>query len=422
VNHKPAILLIEDDLHMSTLITILLEEAGYTVTTADTAGKGLQAARSQAPDLVLLDWMLPDQPGIEVCQILKQETSHTFLPILMLTARGKLTDRVAGLDAGADDYLTKPFDSEELLARVRSLMRIRGAEIERVSALDALESKHQELQSTYNELRGTKSQLIQSAKLAALGALISGVSHELANPLMQLHTTADELQSALENNPQVQPQLETLNQNIKHIRKILYSLSTFAHYGGIKQSWQNPKELIEHVENVRRASLEALGIELSIDCPDDLPMIWADPAVMQQALLNLLINAEQALKGWPNAKIYVRAFLDTTNIGTPPLLNNYQHQPTNSGELAVVIDIADNGPGLPAKIAEHLFEPFVTTQAQGQGSGLGLSSTYGTITQHGGTLYTTTVSGQGTTFRIMLPCDVRSVSIESSNAVAEQIQ
>src|SRR4030095_3215870 len=94
---------------------------------------------------------LPDVQGVHLCRKLKARSSNTFLPILMLTARGETADRVAGLDAGADDYLIKPFDTEQLLARVRALLRIRVAEVERGNALAALARQHAELQEAYNQ-------------------------------------------------------------------------------------------------------------------------------------------------------------------------------------------------------------------------------------------------------------------------------
>ncbi|HZO28577.1 MAG TPA: response regulator transcription factor [Chloroflexota bacterium] len=116
------ILLIEDDPAIVSLVGLGLRYEGFRVTTAATGLDGLRAALADAPDLVVLDWMLPGLDGIEVCRRLRGQTE---LPIIMLTARDAVHDRVAGLEAGADDYLVKPFHFDELLARIRARLRRR---------------------------------------------------------------------------------------------------------------------------------------------------------------------------------------------------------------------------------------------------------------------------------------------------------
>lgn len=123
------LLLIEDDPDVSILIRQLLSEDGHQVITAATAEEGLTWFDPQIMDLVLLDAMLPGMSGWELCHELKRNQPAPYVPIMMLTARADLDDRVRGLDAGADDYLTKPFDIDELLAHVRAMLRIRRAEV-----------------------------------------------------------------------------------------------------------------------------------------------------------------------------------------------------------------------------------------------------------------------------------------------------
>ncbi len=120
------ILLIEDDAELALAVTKKLSNVGFDVTTAQTAEEGLKAVQVRQPDLVLLDLNLPDMDGIDVCQQLRRDSS---VPIIMLTGRGEETDRVVGLEVGADDYVTKPFSLRELVARVRAVLRrFSGAE------------------------------------------------------------------------------------------------------------------------------------------------------------------------------------------------------------------------------------------------------------------------------------------------------
>jgi two-component system phosphate regulon response regulator PhoB len=119
----PHVLVVEDEGALAELLKYNLEKEGYRVSVAGDGEEALVAAEESPPDLVLLDWMLPKAPGVEVCRRLRarQETRNT--PIVMLTARSEETDRVRGLDTGADDYITKPFSMGELLARLRAVMR-----------------------------------------------------------------------------------------------------------------------------------------------------------------------------------------------------------------------------------------------------------------------------------------------------------
>src|SRR5581483_10751606 len=169
MNRTPTVLVVEDDIHISKLIAVLLGEAYYQARTANTAQRALELFAQLEPDLVILDWMLPDMPGDQLCRVIKERSQATFVPVLMLTARSTLADRVAGLDAGADDYVTKPFHNDELLARARALLRIRAAEVARAEAMDTLAQRHSELQHAYEQLRSTQAQLVQTSKLAALG-------------------------------------------------------------------------------------------------------------------------------------------------------------------------------------------------------------------------------------------------------------
>lgn len=119
----PYVLVVEDEDALATLLRYNLEKDGYHVGVAVDGEEALMMASERLPDLVILDWMLPKVPGIEVCRRLRAKPDARNIPIIMLTARGEETDRIRGLDTGADDYVTKPFSTTELLARVRAVLR-----------------------------------------------------------------------------------------------------------------------------------------------------------------------------------------------------------------------------------------------------------------------------------------------------------
>ncbi|MBL8548766.1 MAG: phosphate regulon transcriptional regulator PhoB [Hyphomonadaceae bacterium] len=119
----PHVLVVEDEGDVATLLKYNLEKEGYRVTVAVDGDEALLAAEETPPDLVVLDWMLPKAPGIEVCRRLRQRSETRNTPIVMLTARSDESDRIRGLDTGADDYVCKPFSVTELMARLRAVMR-----------------------------------------------------------------------------------------------------------------------------------------------------------------------------------------------------------------------------------------------------------------------------------------------------------
>jgi|TARA_R110002072_G_scaffold9326_18_gene45545 two-component system phosphate regulon response regulator PhoB len=120
---KPTILLVEDEAALVTLLRYNLEREGYQVFDARDGEEALILAKEEKPDLILLDWMLPLLSGLEVCRQLRRAPESRETPIILLTARGEETDKVRGLDSGADDYITKPFSPAELIARIRAVLR-----------------------------------------------------------------------------------------------------------------------------------------------------------------------------------------------------------------------------------------------------------------------------------------------------------
>ena len=132
------VVVIEDDRDLLQLLDHNLRKAGHQVQTATAGGEGLALVKQHAPDLVLLDVMLPDLPGTEVCRAIKADAATSAVPVVMLTARGEEIDRIVGFELGADDYVTKPFSTRELLLRIQAILR-RGAAVDEEAAAQQVE-------------------------------------------------------------------------------------------------------------------------------------------------------------------------------------------------------------------------------------------------------------------------------------------
>jgi signal transduction histidine kinase len=407
------ILVVEDDPFIAELILLILDDpqysdqqieanAQYLAQHVETAADAFTALESSKFDLIILDWMLPDMEGDQICRAIKARYASVFLPVLMLTARNTLADRIAGLNAGADDFLSKPFNANELMARVRALLRIRAAELERVEALAALDCQHNELRKAYDQLRTAQAQLIQTSRLAALGELVAGVAHELNNPLGIILGNAELMEESAANGDD--QAVANIIHSARRAQRIVQSLLAFARQSTIEKDWYTPSDLLEQVLDLKRASIRAKGITLRVEYPQELPLFWVDGPEIQQVLLNLLLNAEYALSKRADPQIVIRIFVSTVPIGAPPILPEIQPCEENvSNAQVVVIDIADNGSGLAPEVADRLFQPFVTTKPMGEGSGLGLAISYGIVVQHGGNLQVSSKLEHGTTFRVTLP-------------------
>src|SRR5205809_1306947 len=117
------ILVVEDESDVADLLTLNFRKAGFRISTAADGASGLQKAREDRPDFIVLDLMLPKMSGLEVCKILKNDTATSHIPIIMLTAKAEEIDRIVGLEFGADDYVTKPFSPREILLRIKAILR-----------------------------------------------------------------------------------------------------------------------------------------------------------------------------------------------------------------------------------------------------------------------------------------------------------
>jgi DNA-binding response OmpR family regulator len=170
------ILVSEDDPIQAAVIAAILQEEGYQVETRETLRDTRAAVRARVPDLLLLDRMLPDGDGCLLCQELKADTATQGLPIIMLTARDRVEERVEGLLRGADDYILKPFHPKELLARVHGALRTLSLQRE-------LRQKAEELEQQHQMLVATQEQLVRSQRLAAIGEIGLAIRHEINNPL-----------------------------------------------------------------------------------------------------------------------------------------------------------------------------------------------------------------------------------------------
>jgi len=233
------------------------------------------------------------------------------------------------------------------------------------------------------ERKKAEQQLLMTSKLASIGELTARIAHELNNPLTGVIGYAQLLMDAPDVPPQVKSDLEKIYQESQRAAKIVHNLLSFARQRQPEKHLVDVNELIQKTLEMRSYRLVTSNIELHLELQAGLPRILADYHQLQQVLLNILVNAEQALA---EVKHQGKIWLSSS-----------------AGHEYVTISIRDNGPGIPKSNITRIFDPFFTTKEVGKGTGLGLSVCHGIITAHGGNIYVDSRVGKGATFTIELP-------------------
>jgi len=233
------------------------------------------------------------------------------------------------------------------------------------------------------EERRLADQLLQREKLAAIGQLVSGVAHELNNPLAGILAFAQLLEGVPQSAEEQRDAIATIQREAKRASKIVANLLLFARQRSPERSPTDVNQVMRDTLELRRYVLRTQQVEVLTQFDETLPRTWADAFQLQQVALNLLTNAEQALRAHDGARCITLA--------------------TRMHDGLLEMSVSDTGPGIPAAQLDQVFNPFFTTKAVGEGTGLGLAISDGIVRQHGGTIRVESREGAGATFTIVLP-------------------
>jgi len=226
-------------------------------------------------------------------------------------------------------------------------------------------------------------QLVQQEKLAAIGQLVSGVAHELNNPLAAVTAFAQILLATPEVDGEQRQSALTIYQEARRAAKIVSNLLTFARQHRPERRPADLNQVLSDTLELRRYAIRMAQIELDVALDPDLPLTWADPFQLQQVLLNLITNAEHALAAWDGPRWIA---LRTAHAGD-----------------TLSISVRDSGPGIGARDLNRVFNPFYTTKPVGEGTGLGLSISDGIVREHGGRIRVESAPGEGAQFVVEMP-------------------
>ncbi len=422
------ILLIDDTPDNIRFLSAILQEQGYSVRKAITGQMALTAAQALPPDLILLDINLPDLKGYQVCQQLKANEATAAVPVIFLSALDDTRDKVQAFEVGGADYITKPFQVAEVLARINNQLTIRTLQQER-------EAQNERLKQALADLHRTQSQLVQKEKMAGLGQIVAGVAHEINNPisfisgnLKPAHQYVDDLLALIELYGQEYPEptdaiaalteeidLDFLHQDLKNlmtsmqsgadrIQAVILALRVFSRLG---EADLKPVDLHECLDSTllllhHQLSGQQRGWPITVHKTyGDLPEVTCFASQLNQVFWHLITHAitdlETRFADWqPTDPKDVPAIWIETQVNAK----------------GVTLQIRDNGVGQSAQAEQRLSDPLLGPTVTDSGAWVGLATAYQIVVEmHKGQLVRRPAdAGPGTQFEIKLPLQVSAKS------------
>ena len=359
----PRVAVVEDNVD---LLAYLTQELGrwYRVQPFSDSATALRTALAEPPDLIVSDIMMPGMDGITLARKVRAGERTAEVPVILLSAREEVAAKLAGFEAGADDYVQKPFDAQELRARIELHLGLRAQTAELRKALD--------------RLKKAESSLVQSEKMVALGRMVAGVAHEMNNPLHFLRGNVSLLRKRLPEDGPLVPFLRDIEESVERMTSVTRQLLLFGRkQGGDGSASVKLSEVIPLVvKMVAPQTPKGVKIVQQIDGE----AVRANPQDLFQIVLNIVHNAIQAVD---------------------PYTGEVKIAAARSGDQ-VELSVADNGCGICKENLDRIFDPFFTTKPPGAGTGLGLSIVQELVTAQAGTVRVESEEGRGTRVAVTL--------------------
>ncbi len=414
--NKETILIVDDTPANLEVLIHLFQKEGYKVRAVTSGPMGIRSAEHDPPDIILLDVNMPEMNGFEVCRILKQNQTLSGIPVIFISALTDTFDKVTAFETGGVDFITKPFQIAEALARVRTHLALRRYQ-------HLLEIRNYDLKQALDQLQDAQSQLINSEKLASLGVLTAGIAHEINNPISFIYSSSLGISKNIDFFVKLQEKYEelfkqcngTLIQELKEFkdqndfRERMDELSVLT--GNIVNGAKRITGIVQslrHFARIDEADMKEIDIHENIDSTllllqhkignrirvvknyGPIPPVPCYPARLSQVLMNIISNGIDAIEA--KEKMTDR---EQITIATNVIEKNGSHW--------VTIEMTDTGKGIPETIIQKVFDPFFTTKPIGKGMGLGLSISSNIIREHGGIIEAKNLEQSGASFLITLP-------------------
>ena len=375
----PLVLVADDEPDVRRFLVMQLDNVD--VIEARDGAEALALAKQHVPALALIDHMMPEMDGVEVCRAIRENHATREMPIIMLTARADEQTKLQALDAGASDFLTKPFSSSELVLRLRNQLAMAAIRRE-------LADLNRELAAAMEKLKENEVLLVRNEKLSGLGQMSAGIIHEINNPLNYARAGLHALNSFKRSLPAGDHEdyaeiVGDISEGVERVAQIVADLRQFTRdddrIGG-------EADLVNVIERSRRLVSHQLGdkIAFSYKGPEKAPAT-GNANQLVQVFVNLFQNAVDAIQQRMEEKGGDPGRID---VGLRPAAGGWE------------VTVWDNGAGIPRDIIHKIYDPFFTSKDVGKGMGLGLSITHQILCRHGAHIEVDTKPGEFTCFTI----------------------
>jgi C4-dicarboxylate-specific signal transduction histidine kinase len=364
VNAKQKVLIVDDEPRNQRIIAETLQDL-FELQNASSGEEALECLKNNPADLVLLDIMMPGLNGYEVCAKIRADPALQYTKVILVSGKAMVDERLKGYEMGANDYMTKPFIAEELLAKAKVFLQLTKIESELSEMNKSLDLKVQEKAQLLIE---AEMKLMNSAKMSALGEMAGGVAHEINTPLATILLIADQ---QMERPPEdlmdfesTQGAFKTVAKAAQHISKIVQGLRFFSRDSSVDPFINTDvAKVVDDTVLLCAERFKTHGLRLEVEKTS--VFVSCRPVQIAQVLLNLLNNSFHAVQTQSDKWIRVSV-------------------KDNNG--SVEISVTDSGSGIAPEVRSKIFQPFFTTKDVGEGTGLGLSISKGIVESHKGTL------------------------------------
>ncbi|MEQ8187599.1 MAG: response regulator [Candidatus Eremiobacterota bacterium] len=372
---RSKILIVDDQPANLSILFDCLDNLNATVLLAQTGKRAVELARREAPDIIILDIVMPEMDGYQVCAVLKEQEKIRDIPVIFMSALSDTANILKGFDVGGVDYITKPIHYQEAIARISTHLKLRYMEQERVKMKEKLKEKE---------------------KLESLAVMAGGMAHNYNNILTGILGYAE---FALIDLPVDSPVRESIQEVIKsgqRAAEITKEIFLYAEGGNFLLVDTDLTVMIKQIEGLLGLSVPGT-CTLKYDLAYDLPSIYGNSTVISHMLINLIANASEAI-GNRNGVITIRTGVKECS---EDYLSTCHGKRNILPGLYVFLQVEDNGSGIKGEIKHRIFEPFFTTRCEGRG--LGLASVYGIMKIHKGTIMVQSEEGRGTVMTLLFP-------------------